>query len=313
MKKIFSILIILAAVLISCMNTGDEIKNLLLGEDITWARILDYSLVDNSLFSIRFSEKVEINEIVFNGDKTKKTLLGDYIEIPLPRTLKMGEKFTIALTFSKNGGNTFRAWFTLYGKNDRKADLIITEASIAGTKVNPDRIELYVRKGGNTAGMMVTDALGTAGVILPGLEVNEDDIIVIYWDSKSRMEPSPQERYSELYTYYVDGGMDHTLISTTGVILLYDEVDGAVIDALPYSDFTEAAEKKTKFQEAVDYLISIGEWEGEAVYSGNVTSSRVLARFPTTEDTNSEGDWITTAAKGSTFGKPNYTSEYEEE
>lgn len=313
MKKLFLFLFSLAIVLVSCSNIKAEVENLLLKEDIQGAKILEYGLVDNSSFSIRFSEKVEVKEIVFNGVKKKKQLLGDSITIPLPYTLEMGEKYTLALTFTKNGGNTTRAFFTFYGKNDRKAGLVISELSVAGTKTNPDRIELYVRSGGNTAGIMLTDELGITGIVLPSLEVNEDDIIVVYWDSRSRQDPFERNKDNPVYTYFVDGGMDHTLISTTGAVLLYDEVGGEITDAILYSDFTEAAEKKETFIQIQEYLEETGEWIGDPVSSEDVTSTRVLARYPTTEDSNSADEWITTTTKGSSFGYPNPYNPYEDE
>lgn len=305
-------LFLLSTIFVSCSNKHIELENVLLKEDIQGAKILEYGLVDNCHFSIRFSEKVEIKEIVYNGEKKKKHLLGENITIDLPCTLGMGEKYTIALTFAKNGGNTTRAFFTLYGKNDRKAGLVISEVSVAGTKTNPDRIELYVTTGGNIAGIMITDEINTTGVVLPDLEVNEDDIIVVYWDSRSRQDPFKRNKDNPVWTYFVDGGMDHTLISTTGAVLMYDEVGGEIIDALLYSDFTEAALKKEKFIETQEYLEENGEWSGDPVSSESVTSTRVFARYPTTEDTNSESDWITTTTKGFSFGYPNTYNPYEE-
>ncbi len=305
-------LFLLSVIFVSCSNKHIELENVLLKEDIQGAKILEYGLVDNCHFSIRFSEKVEIKEIVYNGERKKKHLLGENITIDLPCTLDMGEKYTLALTFAKNGGNTTRAFFTLYGKNDRKAGLVISEVSVAGTKTNPDRIELYVTTGGNIAGIMITDEINTTGVVLPDLEVNEDDIIVVYWDSRSRQDPFKRNKDNPVWTYFVDGGMDHTLISTTGAVLMYDEVGGEIIDALLYSDFTEAALKKEKFIETQEYLEENGEWSGDPVSSESITSTRVFARYPTTEDTNSESDWITTATKGFSFGYPNTYNPYEE-
>lgn len=309
MKHFFFILIHLLLLLISCTNKTLETENLLAYKDKRGAQITAYALKDNSTFSITFSERVEIKEISYNGEREKTHIVGKDVIIPLPYTLTLGKKFTLSMVFSKNGGNTSRAYFTLYGLNTRKASLLINEVSVDGNASNPDRVELLVTKKGNTGGMMITDELDNAKVVLPAIEVERNDIIVVYWDSKSNKEKLKRDSN---YTYYVDGNMETTLISTTGALLLYDEVGGKIIDALPYSDFTEASLKKEKFISLLSHIIEIGEWEGEAVPSDKVTSSRVLSRLPGGWDTNSEDDWFTTAARGSTFGYPNTYTPYEE-
>lgn len=313
MKKILFVSILYLFILSSCSNRDVIIENLLKGEDRTCAEILEYGLVDNSSFSIRFSEKVIIKEVSYNGRKKKVQIIGDSVTLTLPFTLDMGEKYTLALTYSKNGGNTTRSFFTLYGKNPDKAGLIINEVSTDGSRTNPDRIELLVTKRGNTGGMMITDDEKTTGVVLPDMYVNKNDIIVIYWDTKSGKNTVIRDYEKNLYTYYIDGGMKSTLISTTGALLLYDEVGGKVIDALLYSDFTEASMKKEDFLSLLAFLEEEGEWDGDPVSSIHVTSSRVLARLPGGIDTDSADDWFTTAARCSSFGEPNTYSPYSEE
>ncbi len=309
MKYLFSIMIILfllASVSCSLKNTG--IENVLSSVDRRPAQILSYGLGDNSSFLIRFSERVLIGEIVHDGTRKKTNIAGDSFTIPLERELAMGEKYTLALTYEKNGGNTGRAYFTLYGRNDRKASLLINEVSMKGDKANPDRIELLVTKKGNTAGFILTDEVGTAAVVLPSIEVSRGDIIVVYWETKSGK--TTQARSETLYTYYVDGGADHTLIGTTGAVLLYDENGGNIVDALLYSDFTSASTSKEKYNTAEALLSELGEWDGPAVDSTDVRTTRVLARMPGGVDTNSADDWFVTAVKKATWGAENIYAPY---
>ncbi len=299
-NKILLILLHLLS-LLSCTNKDIVIENLLSGKNKNGAAVIDYGLVDNSTFSITFSERVEIREVVFNGEREAKSLAGETITIPLPHTLDMGEKITLALTFTKNGGNTTRASFTLWGRNSKKAGLLLNKVSVDGNRTNPDRIELLVTKGGNIGGMAVTDDTAEEGVVLPSMEVSRGDLIVIYWDSRSGKENFIRDYEKGLYTYYINGGMESTLISTTGGILVYDEVGGSITDALIYSNFTEASTKKDKFTALVELLEEEGEWEGEAVSSEEITASRILARLPGGIDRNTSDDWFTTIA-GVKFG-----------
>lgn len=313
MKAIFLLILTVCFTVSSCTNKDLAIENLLKREDRTCAEVLEYSLIDNSNFSIIFSEKVVIKEVSYNGKRTKEQIVGENLIIPLPVILEMGEKYTLSLTFTKNGGNTTRAFFTLYGKNKDKAGILINEVSIDGNTTNPDRIELLVTKKGNTGGMMITDDITKTGVVLPSISVNKDDIIVIYWDSTSGKDPLIRDYKKNLITYYVDGGMKSTLISTTGAVVLYDEVGGSIIDALIYSNSTEVDEKKESFLSLLSLLQENGNWKGESVSSSHVTSSRVLARLPGAIDSNSKDDWFTTAARCSTFSYPNTYSPYSEE
>ena len=313
MKAIFLLILTVCFTVSSCTNKDLAIENLLKREDRTCAEVLEYSLIDNSNFSIIFSEKVVIKEVSYNGKRTKEQIVGENLIIPLPVTLEMGEKYTLSLTFTKNGGNTTRAFFTLYGKNKDKAGILINEVSIDGNTTNPDRIELLVTKKGNTGGMMITDDITKTGVVLPSISVNKDDIIVIYWDSTSGKDTLIRDYKKNLITYYVDGGMKSTLISTTGAVVLYDEVGGSIIDALIYSNSTEVDEKKESFLSLLSLLQENENWKGESVSSSHVTSSRVLARLPGAIDSNSKDDWFTTAARCSTFSYPNTYSPYSEE
>ncbi len=311
MKHLFSLIIILLLLTsFSCSDKNAAVENVLSSVDRRPAQILSYSLGDNSSFLIRFSERVLISEVVYDGTKRKTGFVGESFTIALDRELSMGEKYTLALTFEKNGGNTGRAHFTLYGRNDRKASLLINEVSMKGDKTNPDRIELLVTKKGNIAGFILTDELDTAAVVLPSIEVSRGDIIVVYWETKSGK--TTQTRSETLYTYYVDGGADHTLIGTTGAVLLYDENGGEIVDALLYSDFTSASTTKDKYNAASALLAETGEWDGPAVDSTLVRTTRVLARMPGGVDTNSADDWFVTAVKKATWGEENVYAPYVE-
>ncbi len=309
MKHLFSLIIILFLLTsFSCSEKSAAVENVLSCVDRRPAQILSYSLGNNSTFLIRFSERVLISEVVYDGTRRKTNLAGDNFSIPLDRELGMGEKYTLALTFEKNGGNTGRAYFTLYGRNDRKASLLINEVSMKGDKTNPDRIELLVTKKGNTAGFILTDEVGTAAVSLPSIEVGRGDIIVVYWETKSGK--TTKARTETLYTYYIDGEADHTLIGTTGAVLLYDEYGGDIVDALLYSDFTSASTSKEKYNTASALLAETGQWEGPAVDSTDVRTTRVLARMPGGVDTNSADDWFVTAVKKATWGEENVYAPY---
>ncbi len=308
MRQIFFIILLTLIVSVSCSQKAKVTENILAGTDRRPAQILSYSLSDNGHFSIRFSERVVITETVHDGNRHRTNIVGESFSLPLEREISMGEKYTLALTYEKNGGNTAFCFFTLYGRNDRKASLLINEVSMKGDKTNPDRIELLVTKGGNTAGFVLTDEVDTSPVVLPSIEVNRGDIIVVYWETTGGK--TTKERKNSLYTYYIDGGADHTLIGTTGGVILYDENGGDIVDAVIYSDFTAASTSKEKYNQMVSLLSENGQWTGAAVDSTDVRTTRVLARMPGGTDTNSADDWFVTAVKKATWGEENVYAPY---
>lgn len=310
MKYILFIILFFLIFTPSCKDPNTKIEDILLKKDTEDAKIISSEIRNNNTFSIVLSEVVEIVELSINGVISKDRVLGKEFSFPLGRTIKMGEKVTIALTYKKNGGNTTRAYFTLYGKNTRKAKLLINEVSIKGTKTLPDRVELLVTKSGNIAGFELTDDLDYTPLTLPFLEVERGDIIVIYWNSKANKEDYIRENGK--HTYFISGNMSNTLISTTGALILFDEHDGTIVDGILYSDFSSSDYGKEKYEKCESLLIEKNEWYGEPISSEYVTASRVLTRLKGGIDTNTSEDFFTSQARKSSFGEENEYYPYEE-
>lgn len=289
----------------SCSIVKDEITDLLSPLDKTLPYITDYEMKNNSTLEISFSETVMIEEVIINGEIKDKKRVGKDFSLDFGFTLNKGEKMTIALTFSKNNKNTARAFITLYGKNDNIPTLLINEVSIKGTKNSPDRIELLVIKEGDASGVVVTDNISGNDFLLPSLSLNKGDIIVIYW--KDKREKEKEEREGRKTTYYLEANMGSTLSGTTGGIIVREEKDGKVMDALLYHDGSELSKKE---EELFSLVKEEENWSGEYVSSLLVTSSRVLARLPGAIDTDSSDDWFTTEARKSSFGYENTYSPY---
>lgn len=289
----------------SCSVVKDEITDLLSPLDKTLPYITQYQMKNNSILEISFSETVMVEEVIINGEIKDVKKVGKDFSLAFGYTLKRGEKIAIALSFSKSNKNTARAFFTLYGKNDNIPTLLINEVSIKGTKNSPDRIELLVTKEGDAAGVVVTDNISGDDFLLPSISLNAGDIIVIYW--KDKREKEKEERFGGKITYYLEANMSSTLSGTTGGIIVREEKDGKVMDALLYHDGSQPSKK----EEALFSLIKEEEnWSGEYVSSLLVTSSRVLARLPGAIDTDSCDDWFTTEARKSSFGSENTYSPY---
>ena len=220
------------------------------------------------------------------------------------------------MTAEDLAGNTSRASFALTGPNDDIPLTLINEVSIKGTAASPDRIELLILEEGNTAGMTVKDGSREHydhEWILPELDVISGDIILLYWDTD--ISGNAVEKRDENFTYSFSAGSDTTLSGTNGAIALYTSPEGEILDGIIYTTGTSElcnGYGNTKTEEAAFMLIKEGEWTSEPISSLDVTSSRVIARYPGGIDSNSADDFFITAARKSTFGEPNQFIPYEE-
>ena len=281
--------------------------------DTALIQVLSYSLIDNQRVEIELSENAELVEYETMGIKTKYGKIGNRFSIALPSPLEMGSVEYFSLTARKDNGLTTRATLRLVGKNTELAKAIINEVSIKGTSSSPDRIELLVLSDGNMAGAVVADTLepDKASYTFPDFPVKKGDIIVLYWNTDT--DERHVTRKNGLKTYYINCKAKSTLISTDGIIVLFSDYDGDIMDAIIYSNDIENEENPYGSDKLLRYakkLIETNAWFGEPIDSSLVTSSRVLSRIPGGIDSNSAEDWFTTKARMSTFGEENTLDVY---
>ncbi len=307
MKRLIACFIFLS-LLLSC-NGKLKLSDELLFADRELVRILSHTLNGNDEISVSLSDTAMLVEYTFKGIRMHSGAIGSSFSIPLPAPLEMGEVECFSLTLKKDTGAITRASFLLVGKNKNIPSLIINELSIKGTSTAPDRIELLALTSGNLKGVIVSDELDFKDkehYSFPDMEVQAGDIIVLYWDREGEERRIVRKNGSS--TYFMNARMDSTLISTDGLLAIFADYDGHILDALIYSDDPENEENPfgtEVLKEKAEYLIKEGFWYGEPIDSSLVTSSRVLARFPDIMDSDSAEDWFTTEAKKSSFGEEN--------
>ena len=306
MKKI-PFLLLFMLFFISCVPGGGSIEDMTKDLIKTPPSILSCTLDETATLTISFSETVEIKELIINDQMILKEKLGSSFSLLLPFSLSPGEKAEVKITILDINGNKERFYLTIKGKNNEIPSLIINEVSIKGTQSNPDRIELYVLKKGDTAGVTVSDDKFT--FTLPSIKVKEGDLILIYWDKTTTKKNYERDRGK--MTYILNAKASSTLPGPEGAIIIRKEEKGEIMDAFFYSEKGEEAlkegEKHKLFSEANDN----GEWEGEAFDSSLVTSSRVIARLPGAIDTDTSEDFFITAPRRSTFGEENEYAPYQ--
>lgn len=169
-------------------------------------------------------------------------------------------------------------------------------------------------KKGNTMGMVLRDEEKGKGFVFPSLEVKTNDLVVVYWNSKTTRKI--EEREDGFTTYYLNGNMNHTLSGTNGYLILEDREEGAVQDAILYTNDTTTSYGgygSTENEKVANWLLKEGHWSGEPMDATLVTSSRVFVRLPGGIDSDSADDWFICAPRTSTFGDRNTYHPYEED
>lgn len=311
MKRII-LCTILVALALACSNElklSDEAQL----TDKELVRILSYTLVGNDKLYIELSEVAMLAEYEYRGVKHLDGKVDKSFLIKLEPELALGEVENLSFTIKKASGMATRASLRLIGKNPDIPDCIINELSIKGTSTAPDRIEVLILSDGNMNGVAISDDLYLGGFAyrFPELHVYKGDIIVLYWNIDT--EEQTIRKKDGTRAIYLNAGSPDTLISTDGMVAMFKDLDGEIIDAIIYSNDIENEENPygtEKLEAYAEELIERGEWEGGPVDSSLVTSSRVLARFPSSTDSNSAEDWFTTAPRKSTFGEVNTLDVY---
>lgn len=311
-----AIALLTALMLSACPHGAGRTYDAFHGKDSSMPKLLEYGLVDNEKMRLVYDEDVVLLSIALNGTILPYSMSGTIFTIPFPSPLERGESALFTVTAEDGSGNTSRTAIRIIGKNMDIPSAVINEISAKGTAENPDRIEILFLEAGSPAGMIVSDGIiGEENhmVVLPDIEVKPKDTAVIYWDREPK---STDPILSNGHTgYIVDGGSDTTLAGTNGAVLLYAELDGEVIDGVIYTsgeneDADGYGTNRTK--NAANLLKSQGKWYGEPVSSVLMTASRVIARLPGGQDTDTKDDFFITEARKSTFGRPNEYFPYDE-
>ncbi|MBO8436854.1 MAG: hypothetical protein IAA97_07750 [Spirochaetes bacterium] len=313
--KVLSAIIIVAMLFTSCLPQNGRIVDAFLDKDRSIPKLLKHETIDNASIRLIYDEDVTLTEILFSGKELDYSLYGTIFVVPFGETIERGETVIFSVTAEDDSGNSSKASLSITGKNTAIPDALINEVSIKGTTESPDRIEILFLESGSMAGLAVTDGLWgeeNHAAILPDISVEAGDTAVIYWDKKPESTETIISHGRK--GYIIEGGSDTTLSGTNGTILLWKEREGELADGIIYttgeSDLADGyGNNRTK--NAASYLIRKGEWEGEAISSSLVTSSRVIARLPGGPDTNCNDDFFITAARESTFGSENLYIPYE--
>lgn len=332
MKNILYILIFV--VVVSCDNYNRVVDS---DRDITPPILKSLKADSVNSIVLSFSEDVNLIESLYISREKLNILTTESstnsLRIEFLEELTPGREYCSEFTIEDLNGNTLSFISLFYGYNPEIPGLLINEFTCKGTKTNPDKVELYVTKSGNMAGVTLYNGVSSNNdsmFIFPSIDVHRGDYIVI----RAITERYPTEciEISDLNVdndrKFIDGVRDIrtaklNLSSTNGVFTIYNEPFGYIIDSVAYSKNINNSEKSNrnfglkKVVERIDILQESGGWIGaedlifpnDTVNVDRSTTTRSLNRNSFL-DSDSKNDWYLVPTGSYTFGYENSIERY---
>lgn len=325
------ILISLIVLLVSCSNTlnNEEFLNM----DLKPPVLQNIILKNSTSLTIRFDEIVSFDNNAYKSepqlDLQSWTIEEKSLTLLFSEDQKPGKMYKCRSDVKDKRGNSLSFIIRYYGWNPQIPPLLINEFNPEGSGNNPDAIELYAAGAGNTAG--VTLFLGTANFfsesyIMPDLDVHQGDYIIIHMrpeglsteinEKDDKTESKGKLASDSAWDLWVGG--DKPVSGKNGMISLYTNPFGTIIDSVPYSNrLTADSEDYRGWTSATFHMIEelsfLEEWENtdgfirpeDAVLSKGTTGTRSICRNSLSEDSNTNSDWHIVPTGKKSFGHAN--------
>jgi len=294
-----------------CDQQGPAITNLFAQQDSTPPKLLSAKAIDTATISLKFSEELRSKSIklLVNGEQNTNYLCKrGTIMLYLTYPMAIATSTALEGRVEDEWGNSTRFSIEVWAHNPNRAGILINELSTKGSGNNPDRVELRITRGGNLAGITVTNGVGPYAkdrCILGNKQVFSGDFIVIAFQ-----EGGPVTGYQSEQL----GGLG----SNNGCITVTESPDweSPILDAVLYSNKTTTTFSgfgSREVEEGALLLYQGRQWDSpmaeKAINSTNSTATRTLCRT-NYSDTNSEQDWYVCDTKRASFGGENSEIRY---
>ena len=255
---------------------------------------------------------------------------GQTVEVYPAQPLEAGEEYFIKGTVQDSKSNSTSFGMTFFGFNPDLPALLINEFTTNGSGKHPDTVELYVKKGGNAAGITLFGGTKTTfqdKFILPSFRVKAGDYVLIHLkpqgietevDEKERKDVAKGYDSSDnAWDFWAQGGSG--LSGNNGAITLYTNPYGELMDAVLYTNRTSESDESyrgfgsAKFMLQADEIAEAGGWKAEGdepapedcVPSSDSTATRSICRSGKSADTDTKVDWHTVPTSKFSFGQEN--------
>lgn len=332
MKSIACVITIL--IILSCDNYNRLTDK---NRDITPPDLLKIEAISRNSIILEFDEGINFIESSYISRENLKIANFLYhnnsIEIVFKSDMIPGHEYCTEFKFEDNYNNYTYFISKFYGFNPIIPTLLINEFICKGTDTNPDKVELYVKRGGNMAGVTLFNGVSKSYdsiFIFPDITVNTGDYIVI----RSVTDRYPNEHIErdnidfENDSKFIAGvrdirTKDFYLSGTNGVLSLYTNPFGKLMDGVIYTKNNNDPDKNyrnfglKKTVTRVDIITDEEGWTGsencifpnDCINIEGSTTTRSLNRKDL-NDSDSKEDWYTVPTGMSSFGYQNNIEVY---
>ncbi|MDR3337466.1 MAG: hypothetical protein LBT16_09700 [Treponema sp.] len=315
-------------------TTGNSVQQVL-GLSAETPVFLSCKAVSSRAIAFRFSLPVTVASLLFDPPSAVNSIEeGALVTVTLAEPLVGGEQVIADLLVEDEAGNTLNVLVPFRSRNEDMPSLLITEIRTEYSKPKVEFVEFKALDAGNLGGLRMY--LAETGPDAPFYEfppamVAQGEYIVVHLrnldglgvdELGGNLAASPYTKDNEAQTeardFWFPEAKKH-LTKKAGTVYFLDQ-DDQVLDALIWSENPDAWWGDEKLARMAEFLSGKNAWTAsgggipgpaEAVSSGYTTTTRTICRREGAEDTNSAGDWYTTAASCATPGKINNTKVYE--
>ncbi len=324
------LIIIFIVTTLTCCNNLEEIN--LLPDDITPPVLVSLNVLTSDTIEIKSNENINLIVESYiskeNIQISEILIITGSVIIIFESDLIPSVEYCSEFRIEDEHHNSLSFIAKFYGFNPRVPELLINEFICKGTKTNPNKVELYVVSDGNLAGVTLFNGVKEdydSIYTFPSIDVSKGDYIVFRTTSDKYLTA-----YTEIENLYINNDNkfidgvrdirvdDFRFSTTNGVISLYSEPFGFILDTVIYSKNENDIEKNNrnfglkKTMYRVDYVSETKEWIGEletlfpedCIYNGDSTTTRSMNRKKGI-DTNTNKDWYTTQSRKASFGYEN--------
>jgi len=339
MFKIFQIIlvIIFLTVISSCGPLEDYRQ--FTDRDIQPPMFIKMGTISSNILELEFSEEISLEaEYLFFDPVINISSLNvenNKIQILFAQNLTPGNLFKIEISVKDLSGNSLTVISDFYGFNSNLPEIIINEFTCQGSTTNPDKVELRVLTGGNTAGLCTYEGVDTQWdqrKILPPIDVAENDYIIIHFKPSGIAEEVDETDNKDIsgglnvhpdaWDLWVEGGSG--LSGNNGTITLFTNPMGSLLDGVLYSNRTSTSDDKyrgfgsTVMMNKADRLFELGGWSAQedfmapedALDPEDSTATRSMCRKSVFNDDNNSLDWHIVPTSTASFGEVNSDEVY---
>ncbi len=263
--------------------------------DFQTPQLQNIRVIDNKTIEFTFHKPATINKVELEGSDIPASIDGNIVTFEQP--LSPGELHHIVVDAGTKSGNTTKFKADFYSHNTNPAEVMFSEFTIRHSAQHRERIELYVTKSGNLAGL--TLHVGQPGksqsrsATLPSFEVKEGDLVTLL------MRPlgNESENTFDIFVPIEPPGLPNS----RGILIITDRPDsGKIIDALAYVD--GVAEQPAAFLIQLNWLQSQEAWIGDPIQVCGASPTRSILRR-TKVNSKTKDDWYVTVTGGANFSQ----------